>query len=133
MNRTFFPIFFSLFATFSFVTGCSNLTIQGRSLYSSVPASGGIQNLIDDELTSRSSAAERTVQNAIQNRDIVLGMSMEEVREAWGTPTRVETAGEDDASNQRWTYRNGLSQPWDLGGARIVVFESGRVAGWQTQ
>lgn len=62
--------------------------------------------------------------------DIFLGMPMERVKQAWGTPRRVEVAGNPELLNQRWIYPDG---PFERFGsnARIIYFERGRVVGWE--
>lgn len=64
--------------------------------------------------------------------ELTLGMSMRRVRNLWGEPQDVATAGDTLAGNQRWTYYEGLSSRWAIRSARIVYFEHGRVSGWET-
>ena len=62
---------------------------------------------------------------------LVMGMSMDEVLEAWGAPTEVEAAGDTHSGNQRWLYAPGLAHSVSrLQDGRTVYFESGRVSGW---
>lgn len=63
--------------------------------------------------------------------DLYLGMRMDDVRQNWGEPRRVDTAGHWGSGNQRWVY----SPPPSLRGfqsERVIYFEEGRVAGWET-
>lgn len=62
--------------------------------------------------------------------DVVMGMSVQDVRESWGTPRDVEVAGNPDEGNQRWIYRSGLTP--GLNSERILYFEQGRLVGWET-
>lgn len=61
-----------------------------------------------------------------------LGMAMDEVTQVWGDPREVDTAGDPALGNQRWTYTDGFSSRYSLGGKKIVYFEEGRVVGWET-
>ncbi len=72
------------------------------------------------------------VVHAIQNRDIVPGMSAHEVISAWGRPRDVEVAGDGSHGNERWVYYSGNSRRYGLGGARMIYFENGRVVGWES-
>ncbi len=68
-----------------------------------------------------------TFRRAIETRDVVLGMSRNDVMESWGEPSMREVAGSGDRGHERWTYRSRYSlQRQD----RVVIFENGKVAGW---
>lgn len=69
---------------------------------------------------------ERRVQRAIEARDIILGMSRQQVSESWGEPTVREAAGSGMGGHEKWTYGSRFS----LSGSRVVIFENGKVAGW---
>lgn len=69
---------------------------------------------------------DRRVQHAISARDIVLGMTRQEVEASWGSPNLREVAGNGRGGHERWTYGGRYS----LSGSRTVIFENGRVAGW---
>ena len=74
---------------------------------------------------------EQLEQSRIE-RDVALGMTMNDVAHAWGTPGAVNTAGEPMMGNQQWIYFQGLSSRYGNGSKRVVYFEQGRVAGWET-
>jgi hypothetical protein len=59
-----------------------------------------------------------------------MGMSRNEVRRIFGTPVEVEFAGDQRDGNFRWIYP--LTTLRTLGDTKIVTFENGRVAGWET-
>jgi hypothetical protein len=63
-------------------------------------------------------------------RDIFLGMEMRDVRDIWGIPLDIESAGDPRSGNQRWVYPGSLE--WVSYGKRLVYFEAGRVVGWET-
>ena len=70
---------------------------------------------------------------AIETRDIIMGMEPGQVVQAWGQPRDVEYAGSPGTGNERWFYYSGLSQRYQLDRIRVVYFESGKVAGWETR
>lgn len=72
------------------------------------------------------------IDSARLSDDLVLGMDMNDVRSVWGAPREVQTAGDPRHGNQRWIYPNGLYSAAGVGSARVVYFEAGRVAGWET-
>jgi hypothetical protein len=67
------------------------------------------------------------------NSTLTLGMSMPKVRKLWGQPQDVEVAGDPNSGNERWTYLNGLSNQWGTSNYRVVYFEQGQVAGWESK
>ncbi len=71
-------------------------------------------------------AATRKMQRAIAARDVVLGMTRQQVADSWGEPYVREVAGDGNSGHERWTYGSRYS----LSGNRTVIFENGRVAGW---
>jgi hypothetical protein len=66
----------------------------------------------------------------ITSSDVITGMSPESVRTAWGEPARVQKPVDSEAGYERWIYQ----EPTRIGYSptRIVYFEGGRVAGWET-
>ncbi len=74
------------------------------------------------------------IQTIIEQNDVTLGMSRQAVRESWGEPELVEVAGNPIYGNERWKYLEEVSSPEGYQTeARIIYFESGRVAGWEKQ
>ena len=69
---------------------------------------------------------QRRIKRAIETRDVILGMTRNDVSESWGTPAQREVAGRGTGGHERWTYGSRYS----LSGPRTVIFEGGRVAGW---
>lgn len=69
---------------------------------------------------------ERRVRDAINVRDVILGMSKTQVLSSWGEPITREIAGQNGDGHERWRYGSRYS----LQGERVVIFENGRVAGW---
>lgn len=68
----------------------------------------------------------RRITLAIQNNDIVVGMSRSDVVESWGEPSVRELAGSGNNGHERWTYGSRFS----LEGERYLIFEGGQVVGW---
>lgn len=73
------------------------------------------------------------VAKAIEANDISVGMSQKAVRESWGDPDLVESAGNPMYGYERWNYHrfvagnDGFQKE-----LRVVYFEGGRVVGWET-
>ena len=85
------------------------------------PASdvGNYQVDVGDDTDSR-------VHRAIKTRDIILGMTRQDVMQSWGEPSQREVAGRGVSGHERWTYGSRYS----LENSRTIIFENGRVAGW---
>ncbi|HTL12288.1 MAG TPA: hypothetical protein VL588_07360, partial [Bdellovibrionota bacterium] len=65
--------------------------------------------------------------------EVYLGMPMEQVRTAWGDPRRIQIAGDPGFGHQRWIYETGAEAGGEgTTGTRVLYFEQGRVAGWET-
>lgn len=62
---------------------------------------------------------------AVQQGELALGMSKDDVEESWGRPERVDVAGNPSYENERWMYRRD-------GAAKYIFFENGRVGGWNS-
>jgi hypothetical protein len=63
---------------------------------------------------------------AAHGGDISIGMGKEDISKMWGSPERIDIAGNPQMENERWSYyRNGES--------KLVYFENGRVEGWANQ
>lgn len=63
----------------------------------------------------------------LQEDDVRLGLSMNEVTRVWGPPQTIEYADHPWSGNQRWVYpRHGLLPD------RVVYFEAGTVTGWES-
>lgn len=59
-------------------------------------------------------------------KEVILGMSMDEVADTLGAPERRDIAGNPEQMNERWAYQNGDD-------TRYIYFESGRVEGWTSE
>jgi hypothetical protein len=69
----------------------------------------------------------------IESNDVGKGMSRGAVKQSWGEPDLVESAGNPMYGNERWVYNKLMStQDGYKNERRIIYFESGRVVGWET-
>ncbi len=72
------------------------------------------------------------VRDAVSRSDIILGMNKEAVVDSWGEPVTVEVAGKEVFGNEKWSYVDYIETPEGYQRQeRIVIFEAGKVAGWQ--
>ncbi|MBK9293160.1 MAG: hypothetical protein IPM57_01755 [Oligoflexia bacterium] len=72
------------------------------------------------------------VKQAIENGDIVVGMTREAVSDSWGDPEAVEVAGNRQFGNEKWTYIEYLTTSEGYQKEeRVVIFEGGKVVGWR--
>ncbi len=83
----------------------------------------------DSDLSSTANLIEPEAESE-GRRSLQMGMSRKEVRSLYGTPAEVEVAGNPQDGNFRWIFP--LSTFRKLGNTKIVTFEEGRVAGWET-
>ena len=130
-----------LIATFC-LQGCASFLELGEPAedsadydrgYSREPASGENQTADRDatdyearDTSDSLSFEQRRIKRAIEMRDVVLGMTRHDVMESWGQPAKREVAGRGVGGHERWVYGSRYS----LSGARTVIFENGKVAGW---
>lgn len=76
---------------------------------------------------------DRETIRLIENKDIARGMSRNAVKQSWGEPDRREYAGNPIYGNEAWRYNTQVSTPDGYKQeVRYVIFEAGRVAGWET-
>lgn len=71
--------------------------------------------------------------NLIEANDIGRGMSRGAVKQSWGEPDLIESAGNPIYGNERWIYNKLVStQDGYKSEKRVIYFEAGRVVGWET-
>lgn len=76
----------------------------------------------------------RYFDDIVESQDIALGMPADYVRKSWGEPTTIESSGNPIYKNERWQYLKQVSTPQGYKQEkRLVYFEGGRVAGWETE
>lgn len=74
------------------------------------------------------------VQTLVDENDIAKGMTKKAVKDSWGPPDEVEVAGNPVYGNERWKYSEQVtSSEGFMTERRTVVFEDGRVVGWETR
>lgn len=126
-----FICLFSLLA----LTGCAGMFQRnsGEDWDSTQMSQSAPDTSNNDVLDINSEEYHRThVARAIQSQDIVPGMSQQEVVSAWGRPRDVEVAGDGTHGNERWIYYTGNSLRYGISKPRVIYFENGRVAGWES-
>lgn len=86
-----------------------------------------------DDYNNQNARKSSFIHRAIQTRDLVVGMNIRDVQEAWGEPQQVERSYEYDSDAERWVYVDGLSAPGysSLSPKRVIYFEKGEVVGWE--
>lgn len=83
-------------------------------------------------LASNEKAYSPNEMQAIESNDIVPGMTKSAVKLSWGEPDNIEVAGQKLYGNERWNYKKYISSPDGYQQeTRVIIFESGRVAGWE--
>lgn len=74
------------------------------------------------------------VQSLIDVNDVAVGMTKQAVKDSWGEPELIEVAGNPIYGNERWHYSEQSSSTEGYRSQhRLVYFESGRVAGWESR
>lgn len=101
-------------------------TCRGRSCHTDSEDSFGSRSLASLDDSSGGYGTSR-VRQAIETRDVILGMTRQDVMASWGEPNQREIAGHGANGHERWTYGSRYS----LGESRTVIFENGKVAGWR--
>ncbi len=129
---TFF-IYLTCFAGSASLTGCASL-LQGApdDDWDSTRMSQSAPEARDPIDMSSDEYRRERVAPAIENRDIVPGMSPQDVISAWGRPRDIEVAGDGTHGNERWVYYSGNSLRYGISQPRVIYFENGRVAGWES-
>ena len=100
--------------------GCRGPACNAEAEESDAPARG-LASLSEEEFNP-----DQRVKRAIETRDVILGMTRQDVMDSWGEPSQREVAGRGSNGHERWTYGSRYS----LENSRTVIFENGRVAGW---
>lgn len=73
---------------------------------------------------------ETEVRHAISDHRLIIGMTMDQAREAWGKPAFSSVSTNDHGGYGYWVYRN---RARDIHGApcdRQVFFDEGIITGW---
>ncbi len=74
------------------------------------------------------------MQNIVDQNDVAVGMTKQAVRDSWGPPDSVEVAGNPMYGNEKWMYtEQTASTEGYRNEKRAIVFEGGRVVGWETK
>lgn len=120
-------------ALFGLLPGCASMGFDLTSEVTTTVEDRQPSGELDEDAIAEARARQKSWIEAARNtRDIIMGMNTQDVQAAWGSPTDIEWAGDPKHGNSRWIYRQGLSQGWGTGSNRVIYFESGQVAGWET-
>lgn len=85
-------------------------------------------------LSTAETTFDRNTLNLIEAGDLAKGMSKKAVSQSWGEPELREIAGDEVYGNESWHYKKLVStEEGYKQERRIIYFEAGRVAGWETQ
>ncbi|MBV0933565.1 hypothetical protein [Marinobacterium weihaiense] len=76
-----------------------------------------------DEASQRRQWREK-IERAIQRRQVIVGMTEDQVRRAWGQPTEVNRSTSRSGATEQWVYREK-----DAAKADYVYLENGTVSG----
>ncbi|MCX7674761.1 MAG: hypothetical protein N2Z70_02890 [Bdellovibrionaceae bacterium] len=83
---------------------------------------------------SRVSDKQKQFAPLIQQKDLAIGMTSEQVKESWGQPTEVSVSGAPQLGNMVWIYRTQVATQQGFQDIKkYVYFEGGVVTGWDTQ
>lgn len=84
-------------------------------------------------LEARKDQFDPTTMKLIEQNDIAVGMNEQAVRESWGDPEGIDISGNELYGNQAWRYTKMVaSEDGYTKQTRVIYFEAGRVAGWQS-
>lgn len=110
------------FSLLALVTPCSaqiiKCTVQGKIVYQEIPCDGGQKVNISgagtaDTTSSQSIKVRRDVADlarrnriseAIGDRKILVGMTSEEVIQAWGKPSKINQSISRTGTSEQWVY-----------------------------
>lgn len=69
-------------------------------------------------------ARQADLRTAIESRKVMVGMTAEQVRSSWGSPTKISNSVIGGHAHAQWVYRR------DKVTTQYVYFEDGKVSGW---
>lgn len=105
--------------------------VDGRSRFQQTPCAGAkaTENIIDAKPRSSGLgggysadlARQSDYRTAAESGKVMLGMTPEQVRHAWGWPTKINSSS---GGGEQWVYR------WSSGNAQYVYFDNGVVSAW---
>lgn len=74
------------------------------------------------------------VQKLIDDNDIATGMTKKAVQDSWGPADDILVSGNPIYGNEKWIYKGQIgSSEGYVTEIRTVLFENGRVVGWNTK
>ena len=108
------------------------LSLSQQQIYLQLPPGRSRTTFAESIVAAKRNNINPAVADLIENQDITLGMTTDQVQESWGEPDLVEVAGNHVYGNKRWKYRKFVSsEDGYTQQTRIVYFEAGKVSGWE--
>lgn len=106
---------------------------QQRLYFLSLPSIEARKKWIENSgLSDTDEGYSDELADAIEDNDLILGMTPKAVLESWGDPDVVEVSGDPVYGNERWKYAKYVSSTDGYRKEhRFVYFEAGRVVGWE--
>jgi hypothetical protein len=65
---------------------------------------------------------QKKFEDAIGHKNIMVGMSSDQVRRSWGSPERINSSGGISGSHEQWIY-----------GDDYVYFDADKLTSWQSR
>ncbi len=78
-------------------------TVDGAVRYQQQPCEGGVA--LDVPPPAAAGSWEARVASAIARRRVLIGMTDDEVRRAWGRPDRINVTVAGETRREQWVYR----------------------------
>ncbi|MNQ78050.1 hypothetical protein D3C85_929520 [compost metagenome] len=105
-----------------------------NGIYQDIPCQTGQEVAIDENykpdpnnpviLPQANLLNESRIRSARDSSQIVVGMTAQDVRYAWGTPTHINPSFSVDVIREQWVYRR------DNGNSQYIYLENGKVTSW---
>lgn len=100
--------------------------INGQTVYQSTPCDNGTPVNTSGAGKPAPGAAARNARNlrasaAIADRQVVIGMTADQVRRSWGAPSKINTTISAGRRSEQWVYS------WGNGATQYVYLDNGEV------
>lgn len=105
-----------------------------KGVYQDIPCQGGKEVNLNENYKPDSNNAvmlpktdllhDSRIRSARESRQVVVGMTAQDVRYAWGSPTQINPSFVGGVSHEQWVYRR------DNGQSQYIYFAGGKVTAW---
>jgi hypothetical protein len=100
--------------------------VDGKTVYQATPCDNGRPVNLSGMGKPDPAAAARNARNlrasaAIVDGKVMIGMTADQVRRSWGTPTKINTTITSGRRSEQWVY------DWGNGSTQYVYLEDGEV------